>query len=110
MNKKAPVRNAGKIKSKCIADKLTAGEQVQCRPRGSSMEPKLKSGQLITISPNLSNLNKGNIVFCKVKGKYCVHLLTAIQGERYQISNNHGHINGWIGKSDLFGKVVKVEN
>jgi len=32
------------------------------------------------------------------------------KGERYQISNNHGHINGWIGKSGLFGKVIKVEN
>lgn len=96
--------------NKHFADKLTAGEQVQCRPRGSSMEPKLKSGQLITISPNLSNLNKGDIVFCKVKGHYFVHLLTAIQGERYQISNNHGYINGWIGRSGLFGKVIKVED
>jgi phage repressor protein C with HTH and peptisase S24 domain len=96
--------------NKHFADQLLAGEQIQCRPRGSSMTPKLKSGQLITIAPDVSDLHKGDVVFCKVKGKYYVHLLTAIQGERYQISNNHGFVNGWIGKSGLFGKVVKVED
>ena len=93
-----------------FADKLLAGETVQCRPRGSSMTPKLNSGQLITISPDVSDLHKGDIVFCKVSGKYYVHLLTAIQGERYQFSNNHGHINGWIGSNGLYGKVTKVED
>lgn len=96
--------------NKHFADKLLLDEQVQCRPRGSSMTPKIKSGQLITISPDLTELHKGDVVFCKVKGKYYVHLLTAMQGERYQISNNHGFVNGWIGKNGLFGKVIKVED
>ena len=26
----------------------------------------------------------------------------------YQISNNHGHINGWVGKSQIYGKVVEI--
>lgn len=74
------------------------------------MLPRIKSGQLITISPDVSDLHKGDIVFAKVKGKYYVHLLSAIQGERYQISNNKGHINGWVGSSGLFGKVIKIED
>lgn len=94
--------------NKHFADKLLAGEVVECRPRGNSMTPKIKSGQLITISPDVSELHKGDVVFCKVKGKYFVHLLSAIQGERYQISNNHNHVNGWIGKNAMFGKVIKV--
>lgn len=96
--------------NKHFADKLTNGETVQCRPRGNSMTPKLKSGQLITISPDINDLHKGDVVFCKVLGKYFVHLLSAIQGERFQISNNHGHVNGWVGKSGVFGKVIKVED
>jgi phage repressor protein C with HTH and peptisase S24 domain len=96
--------------NKHFADKLSTGETVQCRPRGSSMLPRIKSGQLITISPDVSDLHKGDIVFAKVNGKYYVHLLTAIQGERYQISNNHGFVNGWVGKNGLFGKVTKVED
>ncbi len=74
------------------------------------MLPRIKSGQLVTISPDVSDLHKGDIVFAKVKGKYYVHLLSAIQGDRYQISNNKGHINGWVGSSGLFGKVIKVED
>jgi hypothetical protein len=74
------------------------------------MKPRMNSGQLITISPDVSELKKGDVVFCKVKGRYFVHLLSAIQGERFQISNNHGHINGWVGKNGIFGKVVKVED
>jgi phage repressor protein C with HTH and peptisase S24 domain len=93
-----------------FADKLLLGETVQCRPRGSSMLPRIKSGQLITISPDVSELHKGDIVFAKVKGKYYVHLLSAIQGERYQISNNQGYVNGWVGRNGLFGKVIKIED
>lgn len=93
-----------------FADRLIAGETIQCRPRGSSMLPKIKSGQLVTISPDVENLKKGDIAFCKVNGKYYVHLVTAVQGERYQISNNHGHVNGWIGKNSLYGKVIHIED
>jgi len=96
--------------NKHFADKLLAGETVECRPRGNSMKPKIESGQLITISPDISDLHKGDVVFCKVRGKYFVHLLSAIQGERYQISNNHNHVNGWVGKNGIFGKVIKVED
>jgi hypothetical protein len=96
--------------NKHFADKLLVGETIECRPRGNSMKPKIDSGQLITISPDISDLHKGDVVFCKVRGKYFVHLLSAIQGERYQISNNHNHVNGWVGKSGIFGKVIKVED
>lgn len=90
-----------------FAEKLLKGETVQCAPRGNSMLPRIKSGQLITLSPDLSDLHKDDVVFCKVKGRYFVHLLSAIQGDRYQISNNKGHVNGWIGKNSIYGKMVK---
>lgn len=96
--------------NKHFADKLISGEIVQCRPRGNSMKPRIHSGQLITISPDITELEKGDVVFCNVKGRYFVHLLSAIQGGRYQISNNHGHVNGWVGKNGIFGKVIKIED
>lgn len=90
---------------------LKEGESVRFRPRGNSMSPKIESGQLITVSPvDISQVKPDDIVFCKVRGKYYVHLVSAIQGNRLQISNNKGHVNGWIGANSVFGKVVKVEN
>ena len=92
-----------------LVDKLQKGETVSFRPKGNSMQGKIESGNLVTVIPDLSDLQKNDIVLCKVKGSYYVHLLTAIDGERYQISNNKGHVNGWVGKNCIFGRVSKVE-
>jgi len=90
--------------------KLKAGETVSFRPRGSSMTPKIESGQLVTVAPvKPEDVQKGDIVLCKVNGHHYVHLVTAAQGKRFQISNNHGHVNGWVGANGIFGKVIKVE-
>jgi len=92
-----------------FARKLRLGQNVQFRPRGNSMKPKIESGQLITVEPvKLEDVSEGDIVFCKVAGNFYVHLVSAVQGQRLQISNNHGHVNGWIGANALYGKVTKV--
>ena len=90
-------------------DVLTSGSEVSFRPRGNSMKPRIKSGQLVTLSPNLESLAVGDVVLCRVKGGFLVHLLSAVDGERYQISNNSGRINGWIKKNKIYGRVVKIE-
>jgi hypothetical protein len=51
----------------------------------------------------------GDIVLCKVGGSEYLHLIKAIQGERFQIGNNRGRINGWVGASCIFGKCVQIE-
>jgi hypothetical protein len=33
----------------------------------------------------------------------------AIAGARFQIGNNRGRINGWIGPEAIFGRLTKVE-
>jgi hypothetical protein len=92
-------------------EKLKQGETVQFRPRGNSMVGKVNSGQLVTVAPILDReLNKGDIVLCKVNGAQYLHLIKAIQGDRYQIGNNRGRINGWVGKGAIFGICTKVED
>ena len=91
--------------------RLQAGETVQFRPRGNSMTGKIDSGQLCTVEPvNPDDIQVGDIVLCKVKGYEYLHLVKAIQGPRFQIGNNRGGINGWIGGKAIFGKCIKVEN
>ena len=91
--------------------KLSDGETVRFRPRGNSMAGKIESGQLCTVVPLSSNENiqVGDIVLCKVNGREYLHLVKAIQGERYQIGNNRGRINGWVGRKSIFGRCVKIE-
>jgi hypothetical protein len=90
--------------------RLQDGETVQFRPRGNSMSGKIESGQLCTVEPvDLALLKVGDIVLCKVNGKQYLHLVKAIQGKRFQIGNNRGRTNGWVGESGIFGKCVKIE-
>lgn len=91
-------------------DKLKRGETVQFRPRGNSMSGKIDSGQLCTVVPvNPDDLEVGDIVLCKVGGYQYLHLIKSKQGERFQIGNNRGRINGWIGTNGIYGKCVRVE-
>ena len=91
--------------------RLAAGETVQFRPRGHSMTGKIASGQLCTVTPLAEHeLAVGDIVLCRVKGNQYLHLVKAIQGDRFQIGNNRGGINGWITKRQIFGRLVAVES
>jgi len=90
--------------------RLAKGETVQFRPRGNSMVGKISSGQLCTVTPLADEVPAiGDIVLCRVKGNQYLHLVKAIQGERFQIGNNRGGINGWITKRQIYGRLVAVE-
>ncbi|EEF59472.1 hypothetical protein [Pedosphaera parvula] len=90
-------------------EKLKNGETVQFRPRGNSMSGKIESGQLCTVEPvKIENLEVGDIVLCKANGFQYLHLIKAIQGERFQIGNNRGRINGWVGRNAIYGKCVRI--
>lgn len=102
-----------------ILEKLMKGETAQFRPHGNSMTPLIKSGQLVTVEPLEHGDNevrhkdriaeKGDVVFCKVGGRFMLHKITAFRAGQYQISNNHGHVNGWTMAKNLFGIVTKVD-
>lgn len=91
--------------------RLQAGETVSFRPKGHSMHPKVKSGQLVTLIPSWHDtLNENDIVLCRVKGRDYVHLIKKIGADGFLIGNNKGHDNGWVGYSKIFGKCIKVED
>lgn len=90
-----------------IIERLGQGETVTVRSHGNSMTPRIKSGQKITVEPLHQPPRKGDVVLAKVRGHYYFHLVTGVRGTEYQISNNHGHVNGWT--SQVYGLVTKVE-
>lgn len=94
-----------------MIERLRAGETIKdYKEGGNSMIPLIYSRQPVTISPvNVDLLEKEDIVFCKVNGKFYTHKVTAIQGDQVQIGNNKGHINGWTSKDNIFGIISAVE-
>jgi hypothetical protein len=93
-------------------EKLKNGETVSFRSHEQSMKGKINSGQLCTVEPvhDLSVLQIGDIVLCEVNGNNFIHLIKAIQGARFQIGNNRGRVNGWVGANSIYGKCIKVED
>jgi SOS-response transcriptional repressor LexA len=75
---------------------------------GNSMLPILKSGSLLTFIKNES-YSIGDIVFCKVKGKYIdAHkIIKTDTNKGFLIANNHNFENGWT--KMIYGKVIHGE-
>ena len=89
---------------------LQKGETVKIRPHGHSMRGKVNSGDLVTLEPvKPENLKVGDIVLVRVRGNVYLHLIKAINGPRFQIGNNRGGINGWVGANCIYGIATHVE-
>lgn len=88
-------------------ERLEKGETFITSEKGNSMVPLIKSGQEHKLAPTKwSNCSVGDIVYCKVKGNFYTHLVTAKNIDKgLQISNNKGNINGWT--KLVYGKVIE---
>lgn len=90
-----------------MVKRLLNGETITgYREGGLSMTPLIKSRQLVDIRPVDRELRLRDIVFARVSGRYVMHLVSAIDGDRVQISNNHGLVNGWTTRSKVYGLVT----
>jgi len=89
-------------------EKLQQGETIITCEKGNSMLPLIKSIQNHKLSPaTVDDVEVGDIVYCKVRGKFYTHLVKAkdnIKG--CLIGNNRGHINGWT--KQIYGKVIDI--
>lgn len=92
-----------------IAQRVAAGESVTFRPVGNSMTPRISNRELVTVTP-LADDEKicvGDVVLVRVAGVVRLHLVSAVDSSRsrVQISNNHGHVNGWANIRKVYGKL-----
>ena len=96
--------------SRYTAEHLRAGETVICVGHGNSMTPILLDKQEVVLEPvgPETELTKKDIVLSKVRGNHYLHMIHAIQGDRFLIGNNHGHMNGWVRREKIYGKVKEV--
>lgn len=88
---------------------LNGGCAVEFKGRGSSMTPLIKSGDRVRVEPLAGRqLKVGDIVLAKVAGRLYLHKISSLVAfednrTRIQISNNHGHINGWTTADKVYG-------
>lgn len=90
---------------------LEKGE-VTFSPHGNSMTPRINSGDEVKVKKVDAKVFRVNdIAYCKVQGNVYLHLITGIDEtkNRFQISNNHGHVNGWASATNMYGICVQVK-
>lgn len=89
-----------------IANMLRQGRTVTFIAHGSSMEPKILSGQKVTVEPvDPASVRKGDVVLARVRGRYYLHLVKATKLDQVQIANNRGHVNGWTARAQVLGRL-----
>ena len=93
------------------ARQLREGKFGRIKGIGNSMLPILKSKQDVICIPVTDEveLKKRDIVLCKVRGHYYLHLIHGIRNNnQYLIGNNHGHMNGWVSRNQIYGKCIEI--
>jgi hypothetical protein len=86
---------------------------VTLKCNGNSMRPLMAPGDTLHIKKvEPQKLRVGDAVFCKVNHGLQVHKISAMDETkgRWQISNNSGFANGWIGSSNIYGLCVMVND
>jgi hypothetical protein len=97
--------------SRYIID-LREGRMVEFRPRGNSMSPMILDNELVRVIPFQSEDDgpeQGDVVLCTVSGRQYLHLVKAVNGDRYLIGNNRGGLNGWTHRKHLHGILAERE-
>lgn len=89
-------------------EELKKGKTIISKEVGNSMLPLIKSKQPVKLAPaKWEDCKEGDIVYCKVKGRYFTHLVKGINQEKgCLIGNNRGGINGWT--KNIIGKVIEI--
>jgi hypothetical protein len=97
--------------AKRIEDDLRDGKIVTFQPRGHSMRPQINSGDSVTLEPWKPEVldDAGEIVFCKVRGKYFLHRLDRFSGtDHCDITDNQGRYTGATTVANIFGRVINI--
>lgn len=93
-------------------DELREGRRVVVRPQGHSMQPKVLSGARVTLDPidDPATLKRGEVVLVSVGRQVYLHLISATDVNRVQISNNRGRVNAWVSRSAVHGRAIEINN
>ncbi len=95
-------------------EKLQMGQTAQIRPEGHSMQPRINSGDLVTLEPcSAHDLAIGDVVLARITGRRYSHLVLHLvqdrEMDRFLVGSRDGRTDGWIAAENIFGRVTKVE-
>lgn len=92
-----------------VAKTLEEEPEVTFAARGSSMRPIINNGDTVTVASikSATKIGVGDVVLAKLGNAFYLHKVSAVENDRFQISNNRGHVNGWTSRKNILGKLKK---
>jgi hypothetical protein len=95
-----------------LRDALVKGASLRFAAAGSSMDPFIKDGDVITIAPLPQRLRTGQIAAAvsPANGLVIIHRVVRVKESAALLKgDNLGRPDGWAGGGDLLGIVTRVE-
>jgi signal peptidase I len=92
-----------------VEEQLSASGQVKIPLVGTSMQPTLCPGDLLTLAPIVSTPQVGNIVLFRYQGQHLLHRIVAVDGDHYTMRGDNCVSCEDAGRSDIIAKLVSVE-
>lgn len=91
-----------------LLSELKKTGHAQMRNVGSSMEPVIPDGSILTYEV-AAKYHVGDVVCCRIGNRYidAHRIIEKPPDGRFLIANNVGKINGWA--EEVFAKVIEVD-
>ena len=76
----------------------------------ASMRAAIKHGQTLTMTPitDPGEIQVGDLVLVRWHQGDIFHIVGEIQGDQFLIVNSLGKVNGWVGRTEILGRITEI--
>lgn len=92
-----------------VEESLAQGKPVRLELKGTSMQPTLLSGDVLTLSPLKADPAVGDIVLFRHQGRTLLHRVVAVDGTGYTLRGDNCATCEQATRHDLLALLTKVE-
>lgn len=92
-----------------VEESLSQGKTVRLELKGTSMQPTLVSGDVLTLAPPKSDPVVGDVVLFHCQGRTLLHRVVAVADGRYTMRGDNCATCEQASRQDIVGLLVKVE-
>jgi hypothetical protein len=96
---------------KSVLAELALGNDVQLVGKGDSMDPIVKNGETVKITPYNGRLLKtSDIVLVRMNSKFLTHQVLEAKDDKFLIGNAKGKSDGWVTADAILGIIIQIGN
>lgn len=92
-----------------VEEYVSQGTPVRIELKGTSMQPTLVSGDVLTLLPIHSDPVVGDVVLFRTQGRYILHRVVAVDGTHYTMRGDNCVSCEHVDRRDLVALLGKVE-